>query len=286
MPIFGTSILSFIPGWTAEGGSFAIQKTAEYGFDMLEISLPASLDFDAKGTKRQLNQYEIQGRLSLNLPAACHIPLYPENALALITKAIDKVGEMNGDFLGGVLHSAIGTFTGKQCTADEKLIVRQVFTELAAYAKKQNVTLGIEPINRYESYVFTAAHEVLQMIEEISTNNIGLHLDTFHMNIEERNFYDPIIAAGERLKHIHITESDRGMTGEGNVHWNDFFKALGEIDYQGPLVLENFSSEIAALVGPTSLWRPSKYSSEELAKGSLIFMKEMVAKWYNVTQPN
>lgn len=286
MPIFGTSILSFIPGWTAEGGSFAIQKTAEYGFDMLEISLPASLDFDAKGTKRQLNQYEIQGRLSLNLPAACHIPLYPENALALITKAIDKVGEMNGDFLGGVLHSAIGTFTGKQCTADEKLIVRQVFTELAAYAKKQNVTLGIEPINRYESYVFTAGHEVLQMIEEISTNNIGLHLDTFHMNIEERNFYDPIIAAGDRLKHIHITESDRGMTGEGNVHWNDFFKALGEIDYQGPLVLENFSSEIAALVGPTSLWRPSKYSSEELAKGSLIFMKEMVAKWYNVTQPN
>src|SRR3970040_807208 len=181
MPIFGTSILSFIPGWTAEGGSFAIQKTAEYGFDMLEISLPASLDFDAKGTKRQLNQYEIQGRLSLNLPAACHIPLYPENALALITKAIDKVGEMNGDFLGGVLHSAIGTFTGKQCTADEKLIVRQVFTELAAYAKKQNVTLGIEPINRYESYVFTAAHEVLQMIEEISTNNIGLQLDTFSL---------------------------------------------------------------------------------------------------------
>jgi len=286
MPIFGTSILSFIPGWTAEGGSFAIQKTAEYGFDMLEISLPASLDFDAKGTKRQLNQYEIQGRLSLNLPAGCHIPLYPENALALITKAIDKVGEMNGDFLGGVLHSAIGAFTGKQCTADERLIVCQVFTELAAYAKKQNVTLGIEPINRYESYVFTAGHEVLQMIEEISTNNIGLHLDTFHMNIEERNFYDPIIAAGDRLKHIHITESDRGMTGEGNVHWNDFFKALGEIDYQGPLVLENFSSEIAALVGPTSLWRPSKYSSEELAKGSLIFMKEMVAKWYNVTQPN
>lgn len=286
MPIFGTSILLFIPVWTAEGGNFAIQKTAEYGFDMLEISLPASLNFDAKETKRQLDQYGIQGRLSLNLPAGCHIPLYPENAVALITKAIDKVGEMNGDFLGGVLHSAIGTFTGKQCTADEKLIVRQVFTELAAYAKKQNVTLGIEPINRYESYVFTAAHEVLQMIEEISTNNIGLHLDTFHMNIEERNFYDPIIAGGERLKHIHITESDRGMTGEGNVHWNDFFKALGEIDYQGPLVLENFSSEIAALVGPTSLWRPSKYSSEELAKGSLIFMKEMVAKWYNVTQPN
>lgn len=280
MPIFGTSILSFIPEWTAEAGHFAIQKTAEYGFDMLEISLPASLDFDAKETKKQLDQYGIQGRLSLNLPASCHIPLYPENALELITKAIDKVGEMNGDFLGGVLHSAIGTFTGKPCTADERLIVGQVFSELAAYAKKQNVSLGIEPINRYESYVFTAAHEVLQMIDELDTNTIGLHLDTFHMNIEERNFYDPIIAAGNRLKHVHITESDRGMTGEGNVHWDDFFNALAEINYQGPLVLENFSSEITALVGPTSLWRPSKYNSEELAKGSLLFMKEMVTKWY------
>lgn len=284
MPIFGTSILSFIPRWTAEGGSFAIQKTAEYGFDMLEINLPTTLDFDAMETKRQLNQYGIQGRLSLNLPATCHIPLYPENAIALITKAIDKVGEMNGDFLGGVLHSAIGTFTGKQCTADERIIVRQVFTELSAHAKKQGITLGIEPINRYESYVFTAANEVLQMIEEINTDTIGLHLDTFHMNIEERNFYDPIIASGEKLKHVHITESDRGMTGEGNVHWDDFFKALGEINYQGPLVLENFSSEITALVGPTSLWRPSKYNSEELAKGSLLFMKEMVAKWYNNSQ--
>ena len=281
MPIFGTSILSFIPGWSAEAGTFAIQKTAEYGFDMLEISLPSSLDFDAKTTKKQLDHFGIQGRLSLNLPTACHIPLYPENALALITKAIDKVGEMEGDFLGGVLHSAIGTFTRKPCTADERLIVRQVFTELAAYAKNQNITLGIEPINRYESYVFTAAHEVLNMIEEINTNTIGLHLDTFHMNIEESNFYDPIIAAGDRLKHIHITESDRGMTGEGNVHWDDFFKALAKINYQGPLVLENFSSEITALIGPTSLWRPSKYNSEALAKGSLLFMKEMTTKWYN-----
>ena len=128
--------------------------------------------------------------------------------------------------------------------------------------------------------MFTVAEEVLEMIDNIGADNIGVHLDTFHMNIEEPNFRDPIIRAGKKLKHIHITESDRGMTGEGNVHWDDFFRALAEIDYQGPLVLENFSSEIKELVGPTSLWRPSKYNSEELAKGSLAFMKEMVAKWY------
>ena len=280
MPLFGTSILSFIPSWSTDGGRFAIEKTADYGFDMLEIILPASLDFDAKKTKKLLDEHNILGRCTLNLPANCHIPFYPEQATILMKSAVDKVAEMEGDFLGGVLHSAIGTFTGKPCTLDEKTIVKQVFSEVADYAQKSNITIAPEPINRYESYVFTAADEVLEMIESIGKSNLGLHLDTFHMNIEERNFYEPIVRAGHHLKHIHITESDRGMTGEGNVHWDDFFKALAEINFQGPLVLENFSSEIEALVGPTSLWRPSKYNSEDLAKGSLSFMKQMVDKWY------
>lgn len=284
MPIFGTTILSFIPGWSSEGGQYAIEKTAEYGFDMLEIILPASLDFDAKTTKKQLDKHQISGRCTLNLPKNCHIPFYPEQATFLIKSALDKVAEMDGDFLGGVLHSAIGTFTRNPCTKEEKIIIQQVFTEVTDYAKKQNITIAPEPINRYESYVFTAADEVLDMIELIGSNNLGLHLDTFHMNIEENNFYDPIIRAGNRLKHFHITESDRGMTGEGNVHWDDLFRALSEINYQGPLVLENFSSQITALVGPTSLWRPSKYNSEELAKGSLSFMKKMTNKWYNTQQ--
>lgn len=284
MPIFGTTILSFIPGWSSEGGQYAIEKTAEYGFDMLEIILPASLDFDAKTTKKQLDKHQISGRCTLNLPKNCHIPFYPEQATFLIKSALDKVAEMDGDFLGGVLHSAIGTFTRNPCTKEEKIIIQQVFTEVTDYAKKQNITIAPEPINRYESYVFTVADEVLNMIELIGSNNLGLHLDTFHMNIEENNFYDPIIRAGNKLKHFHITESDRGMTGEGNVHWDDLFRALSEINYQGPLVLENFSSQITALVGPTSLWRPSKYNSEELAKGSLSFMKKMTNKWYNTQQ--
>jgi len=280
MPIFGTTILSFIPGWSAEGGRYAIEKTAEYGFDMLEIILPASLDFDSRTVKKQLDEKNIAGRCTLNLPAGCHLPSYPEKATSIIKAALDKVAEMNGDFLGGILHSNIAQFTGKPCTNEERLIVQQVFSEVAAYARERNITIAPEPVNRYESYVFTAAHEVLEMIDSIGADNIGLHLDTFHMNIEEQNFYDPIVQAGNRLKHMHITESDRGMLGEGNVHWDDLFRGLAEINYQGPLVLENFSSEIKELIGPTSLWRLSKYNSEDLAKGSLAFMRKMVDKWY------
>lgn len=281
MPLFGTTILSFIPSWSADGGQYAIEKTAQYGFDMLEIILPASLNFDARTTKKLLDQHHVLGRCTLNLPTECHVPLYPEQAVTIIKTALDKVADMEGDFLGGVLHSAIGSFTGNPCTLDEKKIIKQVFSEVADYAQKRNITIAPEPINRYESYVFTAADEVLDMIESLGKPNIGLHLDTFHMNIEEQNFYDPIIRAGKNLKHLHITESDRGMTGEGNVHWDDLFKALAEINFQGPLVLENFSSQIEELVGPTSLWRPSKYNAHDLAKGSLLFMRKMVDRWYN-----
>lgn len=279
-PTYGTSLLSFIFGWNAEKGLYAIQKTAEYGFDMLEICLPGDLNFDARTVRSQMADNGIQLRCSFNIPKECHIPFHPEQATDTLKRAIDLTAEAGSDFLGGVLHSSIATFSGNPLTEKEKDTLYQVFSILADYAKKSNITLAPEPINRYESYVFTAAEEVLNMIDSLGKDNIGLHLDTFHMNIEENSFYEPVIKAGEKLKHIHMTESDRGMMGEGNVHWDDLFRGLAEINYQGPLVLENFSSEITELVGPTSLWRKSKYNSEDLAKGSLAFMKQMVEKWY------
>ena len=96
------------------------------------------------------------------------------------------------------------------------------------------------------------------------------------MNIEERSFYEPLIMAGSKLKHIHICENDRGILGKGNINWNDFFEGLSEIKYQGALVLESFSSEVSELVAPTSLWRPSDYSAHQLAVESLEFMKSKI----------
>ena len=93
------------------------------------------------------------------------------------------------------------------------------------------------------------------------------------MNIEEANFYDPIILAGNKLKHVHITESHRGMLGEGTVNWNELFQALKEINFEGNLVLENFSSSVPGMQQMVSLWQKSPYDAEELALGSLEFMK-------------
>lgn len=279
-PKFGASILSWIPPvWTPDAGLYAIKKTAESGFDILEILLPVSMDFDAPTVKRQLKEHNIEALCTINLPKSCHIPFHPLEATTLIKAALDKTAELEVGFLGGVLHSGIGVFTGLPRTKEEEVIMCQVWTEVAAYARNLGIKIGIEPVNRYESYICTAAAETLALIKKTGAENLGLHLDTFHMNIEEANFYDPVVLAGEKLFHVHMTGSDRGMLGEGNVHWDELFKGLAEINYSGALVLENFSSEVKELIGPTSLWRPSKYNAEDLAKGSLAFMKKMAEKY-------
>ncbi|MDR3217396.1 MAG: sugar phosphate isomerase/epimerase [Dysgonamonadaceae bacterium] len=277
-PKFGASILSWIPpAWTAEGGLYAIQETARAGFDLLEILIPPSMALDAPTVKKQLKANKLQAVCSFNLPKEAHIPFYPKAAIRLIKAALDKTAALDTDFLGGVLHSGIGVFSGKPRTAAEENIICDVWCEVAAYAALLGITIGIEPINRYESYVCTCAEEVLGLIERVGASNLTLHLDTFHMNIEESDFYTPIVRAGNKLRHVHLTESDRGMLGEGNVHWEDFFRGLHAINFSGNLVLENFSSAVSGMAEAVSLWRPSKYDALSLAKGSLDFMKRMVA---------
>lgn len=276
---FGASMLSWITAWTPDGGLYAIEKTAACGFDILEISLPASLNLDVATVKNQLSAFGIEGRYTFILPKDFHLPQHPDKASNLLCKAIDLVAEMEGHFLGGVLHSAIGSFTGKPCTSWERMIIKDVFTSVCSHAEHNGIILGLEPINRYESYVITSANEVLGLAAEINHPSLGLMLDTFHMNIEETDFYTPVIAAGDQLKYVHMTESDRGMLGEGNVHWDDFFRGLAQINYAGDLVLENFSSHVAGMPEMTSLWRPSKYDPMSLAKGSLAFMKKKAEQW-------
>lgn len=275
-PRFGATTLSWInPQWDDEAGLYAIRKAGKAGFDLIEILLPHCMQLDVKAVKAELKRQRLDAVCGLNLSPSTHIPFHPKEATKLIKKALDKVAEMELTHLGGVLHSGIGAFSGDVCTEKEKEVICDVWQEVAAYAQKLGITLGIEPVNRYESYVCNTAENVLELFDKIEAPNMYLHLDTFHMNIEEDNFYNPIKKAGKRLRHLHMTESNRGMLDEGNVHWEDLFKALKEINFEGNLVLENFSSSVKGMSSAVSLWQKSKYDANALAKGSLDFMRKM-----------
>ncbi len=276
---FGTSMLSWIPCWTREGGAYAIKKAAQSGFDLLEISLPPSLDIDVNSTKRQLAINNIAPRFTLLLPEECHVPFYPQKALNHIRRSLDLVGEMEGRLLGGVFYASIGAFTGDGCSEEERRVIRDVLAEGTSYAASKGITLLLEPVNRYETYVMTSTKEAMAIISAVGSPNLRLMLDTFHMNIEESGFYEPIIAAGKHLQYMHISGSDRGMPGEDNIYWDELFRGLADIEFDGDLVVENFSSEVEGLAGLTALWRKSDYGPDELAIKSLQFMKSKARKW-------
>ena len=271
----GASLLSWVtPNWTAEAGKYAIEQTAKAGFDLIEILLPNSMEIDVKAVKKQLKENHLDVVCSLNLPKEAHIAFYPKEAEKLIKNAIDKTSDLETNFLGGVLHGGIGVFSGNPLSETEKNTIVEVWSSVADYAKEKGVNIVVEFINRYESYVCNTAENVLELIEKTGKDNLFLHLDTFHMNIEENNFRDPILLANQKLKHIHVTESHRGMLGEGTVNWNQFFDALREINFEGNLVLENFSSSILGMQQMVSLWQKSPYNAEQLALGSLNFIKQ------------
>jgi D-psicose/D-tagatose/L-ribulose 3-epimerase len=129
-------------------------------------------------------------------------------------------------------------------------------------------------VNRYETYLYNTIQDVVGLIAATGADNIFVHADTYHMNIEEAGFGQPVKAAGSALAYIHCSESDRGVPGQGNVHWDDLFAGLAAIDFRGPLVLESFAAINPDLAGATCMWRTPTYTSDQLAKEGLAFLRE------------
>jgi D-psicose/D-tagatose/L-ribulose 3-epimerase len=274
MPKYGALAYTWIGTWNKETGRQAIEKAAQAGLDLLEIPLVNVQLFDPDLTHRQLAAAGIIGVATLALPQDAHMPANPKRATEFLKLAIDKVEQMGGDHLSGVLYGHAGTLVGRPPTSEERDTCARVLGEIASYAEARRITLAIEPINRYESYLFNVVEDALALIEKVGSPNLKLHLDTYHMNIDEHGFYAPTKLAGDRLVYVHASDSDRGVVGEGNVHWDDFFRALSEIAYEGPLVLESFSSVVPEMIAVSCMWRPSKVGIDEMVSRSLQFIKQ------------
>jgi D-psicose/D-tagatose/L-ribulose 3-epimerase len=147
---------------------------------------------------------------------------------------------------------------------------------LAERAAADGITLGVEVVNRYESNLLNTAEQALALLDEIGAPNLVVHLDTYHMNIEEQDFATPIQRCGERLGYVHVGESNRGYLGTGTIDFEQFFAALRGIGYQGIVTFESFSS---AVVSPTlsntlAVWRNLWDDGEDLARAARRFMLE------------
>lgn len=149
--------------------------------------------------------------------------------------------------------------------------------EVAAYADASGVSLAIEPLNRFETDLVNTVEQGKALCKGIGAPNVGLLLDTFHMNIEETSIAGAIRDAGSLLRHFHACENDRGAPGSGHIDWPEVFGALQDIDYDGDLVIESFTADNTEIARAVSLWRPLAASPDALASAGLAFLRASLA---------
>lgn len=273
MPRYGAHAFVWIGEWTTEKGNEAIYKAAEAGFDFIEIPLLKPDEFDAASHRQALASAGIEGTVSLVLPKDAHMPAYPERARQFLTRVMDRMEELGVTFLGGCIAYHLGTLTGKPPTPQERQTVVDTLGVLAEEARRRGITLALEACNRYETYLYNALADARDTIKAVGADNLKLHADTYHMNIEEEGFYKPLVETGDVLAYIHMSESHRGLVGTGTVNWDEVFRGLADARYRGPLVLESFAAINPDLAAATCLWRPPNQTSEVLAREGLAFLR-------------
>ena len=278
MPVFGAHAFIWAGEWTPEAAEKVIRGASEAGLDFVEIPLLHPESMDVSGTRDLLDRYGIGCTCSLGLPKAAHLPFAPDAAERFLRTAVDVTAALGSDALSGAIYTHLGTLTRKPPTEDELAAVARVIKGVARYAAQRDVSLGIEAINRYETYLINLASQADAMLDRIDEPNVFVHLDTYHMNIEEKGFYDPIVASGSRMQYIHLSESDRGTPGTGNVHWDEVFRALGAVGYNGRLVMESFAAVNEDIIGATALWRDVVGDPQALIRDGLTFLRDKAAE--------
>jgi D-psicose/D-tagatose/L-ribulose 3-epimerase len=190
--------------------------------------------------------------------------------------AIEMTATLGGTHLCGPYHSPLAVFSGAGPTEDERKRAADTLRQSAEIAKQHNVMLAIEYLNRFECYFLTTAAQAKDLVQRVNHPNFRTMYDTFHANIEEKNPASAIKSLAPHFVHVHISENDRGTPGTGMVHWDESFKALREVKYDGWLVIEAFGRALPALAAATKVWRDLFPSPDEVYTQGLRFMKE---KW-------
>jgi D-psicose/D-tagatose/L-ribulose 3-epimerase len=270
---FGAHAFVWTAQWDAQGAERAITGAAAQGLDFVEVPLLDLEGFPLEATRALAEAHGVAITTSLGLPAACHMPFNPDGALHYLTSAIELTAALSSDTLTGALYTHLGTLTRKPPTEDEIEICATTIKRAAHVAAGHGIQLGLEAINRYETYLNNTAAQLADLIDRIDEPNVFAHLDTYHMNIEEKGFRAPIELLGEQLQYVHLAESDRGTPGSGNVHWDDVFAGLQSIGYRGRLAMESFVAVNEAIIGATAIWREIVGDPDTLIRDGLAFLR-------------
>ena len=232
---YGGHALIWSGDWTPEGARRAIKGAALAGYDYIEIALLDPWKVDVALTRDLLQEFNLRAHASLGLSSSTDVTNSNASIVAkgdeLLRKATDVLAAIGGKELCGVIYCALGKYPGPASKENRDNSVAAM-QRLADYAADKGININLEVVNRYETNIINTGIEGLAFLDDVNRSNAYLHLDTYHMNIEEDGMEKAVLAAQERLGYVHIGESHRGYLGTGNVDFEKFFDALKKIDYR------------------------------------------------------
>ncbi|WP_047814832.1 sugar phosphate isomerase/epimerase family protein [Rhodopirellula islandica] len=250
------------------------------GYDSVELPM-FNLDLDYAKIGKHLDELGL-GRTAVTIRGEEDNPISPDAAVRakgveLNKKTLDCCAAAGIEILVGPYHSAIGLFSGAGPTDDEWKWGVESMRATAEYAETVGVKLGIEALNRFECYLLNCHGDSARFAREVDHPSCGIMYDTFHSNIEEKSVTEAVLAGGDKLFHIHISENDRSTPGKGGVNWKENFDAIAKSGYDGYLTIEAFGLALPEIAAATKIWRKMFTDELTLAKEGLEFMKAEIA---------
>ena len=281
-PVIGCHALVWTGVFDAEGIRASVDRTAAAGFDLVEFPLMDPFGFDTQVARAALAEHGLSASASLGLSGATDIssedPATVAAGEALLMRAVDVVAEIGGTQLCGVIYSAMQKYmypVSAAGLANSETTIGRV----ADHAATLGVSLGLEVVNRYETNILNTGRQALAFVERVGRPNVAVHLDSYHMNIEESDMFSPVLDCADRLGYVHVGESHRGYLGSGSVDFDSYFTALARIGYRGTIVFESFSSAVVApdLTRMLGIWRNLWQDGDDLAAHANDFIRGHLA---------
>ncbi|HUF25578.1 MAG TPA: sugar phosphate isomerase/epimerase family protein, partial [Gemmatimonadaceae bacterium] len=192
---------------------------------------------------------------------------------------VDVAVQVASPVVAGPMYSPVGR-TWRLDDAERKEVIARVAQGLrpvADYAAQAGVGLAIEPLNRFETSLINTVEQALELVAAVDSPACGIALDTFHMNIEERDLGNAIRAAGSHLAHVQVCANDRGAPGADHLDWPAIASALADVGYRGALCIESFTAENQTIATAASIWRPLARSQDAIATDGLAFLRQVLA---------
>jgi D-psicose/D-tagatose/L-ribulose 3-epimerase len=254
----------------------------KWGFQSVEIPIEDPSHIDPAHVKRELDKHGLVcGSVCACLGPDRDLRGGPEQqriALDYLTRVLDQMVPLDCPSLIGPVYSAVGRADAvppAEYKQQWKTVVKHLKT-LCKHAGRRGRQICLEPLNRFETDFINTCDQALEMIQDVGSPALKLHLDTFHMNIEEKNQAAAIRKAGRLLGHFHACGSDRGTPGNDHIDWKPIAKALKDIRYSGDVVIESFTTDVKVIARAAAIWRKMEPTRDEIAVKGLKFLRKVL----------